>query len=394
MTLKHKLISFALGVMVTSMPAAFSQSARTVMVQSNSGVLLFPSNLWSANAAAARSGLSLAAHATNPIVPLANGGTGATNSGLVRTNLGLGVSDNVAFNSVLFGGGVAIDYNQIRWENNVMFDLESRQINDIWNFDRAPLFSDAAGVRTNLGMPLAVLTNTSTAGFLSALNLNTNSSPSFTAVSSQYLGTDEIRPKGVTNRVISISDSYLAYAGAVSGVALEWGATNIGLGLPLKWLTNSHVAATRTNLGLGWPALTNTTDSGFRSALGLGAAWLTNTNVTNFRTEIGLGPTNSVTFKEITTEGLVSRTAGVEIYKTVWFGDHGSDVFQFEDANYKEIARANLGIPWSGLTSTNAATFQGALFAATNAAPTNTTNVAAWINLQVGTNTYKLPLYQ
>jgi len=72
----------------------------------------------------------------------------------------------------------------------------------------------------------------------------------------------------------------------------------------------------------------------------IGGTWLTNTNVTNFRTGIGLG--------------------------------------------------------WGALTNTNAATFQGAIFAATNAAPTNTNAPTpnAWVDIQVGTNTYKLPLWQ
>jgi hypothetical protein len=58
--------------------------------------------------------------------------------------------------------------------------------------------------------------------------------------------------------------------------------------------------------------------------------------------------------------------------------------------------RAALEIPWSGLTNTNAATFQAALFPATNAAPTNTNAPTpdAWLDVQVGTNTYKLPLWQ
>lgn len=58
--------------------------------------------------------------------------------------------------------------------------------------------------------------------------------------------------------------------------------------------------------------------------------------------------------------------------------------------------RSAIGLPWSGLTNTNASTFQGALFAATNAAPTNTNAPTpnAWLDVTVGTNTYKLPLWQ
>ena len=59
--------------------------------------------------------------------------------------------------------------------------------------------------------------------------------------------------------------------------------------------------------------------------------------------------------------------------------------------------RTNLGLPWTGLTNTNAANFQGALFEATTTnAPTNTNAPTpdAWLDVTVGTNTYKLPLWQ
>jgi hypothetical protein len=96
-------------------------------------------------------------------------------------------------------------------------------------------------------------------------------------------------------------------------------------------------------------------------------------NAAASRTNLGLGGTSEPEFQSITLiEGTnsftISAVAGVN--------------------------RTNLGLPLAALTNTNNANFQGAIFSATNVAPTNTTNRAAWINLQVGTNTYKLPLYQ
>jgi hypothetical protein len=44
-------------------------------------------------------------------------------------------------------------------------------------------------------------------------------------------------------------------------------------------------------------------------------------------------------------------------------------------------------------TIMNAAKTQSTLFY-TNAAPTNATNVSAWISVEVGTNSYRVPLYQ
>jgi hypothetical protein len=46
-----------------------------------------------------------------------------------------------------------------------------------------------------------------------------------------------------------------------------------------------------------------------------------------------------------------------------------------------------------GWAISNATEFQSALFS-TNAAPTNATNAAAWISIQIGTNSYRVPLYQ
>jgi fibronectin-binding autotransporter adhesin len=109
-------------------------------------------------------------------------------------------------------------------------------------------------------------------------------------------------------------------------------------------------------------------------------------NAASSRTNLGLGGTNDVQFKSV-----VASNSGASATLTV----DGGLIFAGSSAsNAQGATRTNLGLLWTGLTNTNAATFQGALFAATNTAPATTTNVAAWINLQVGTNTYKLPLYQ
>jgi len=128
--------------------------------------------------------------------------------------------------------------------------------------------TNAANARTNLGLGLSALTNTTTSDFLIALGISTTS----------------------TNSIIPVASG-------------GTGATN--------------AATARTNLGLGWSALTNTDATNFRTAIslasyvtnpivpltnggtgatnaatartnfGLGATWLTNTNVTNFQSDIG-----------------------------------------------------------------------------------------------------------
>jgi len=73
-----------------------------------------------------------------------------------------------------------------------------------------------------------------------------------------------------------------------------------------------------------------------------------------------------------------------------------SPTVNFANTTNAAQTRTNLGLPWVGLTNASAASFQGALFPATNAAPTNTNAPTpdAWVDIQVGTNTYKLPLWQ
>lgn len=138
---------------------------------------------------------------------------------------------------------------------------------------------------------------------------------------------------------------------------------------PIEFPNATNAALTRTNLGLG-------------------AAWLTNTDVTNFRTAIGLGATNEVLFGTVLSGRVESTTFYVEV---------GSNGIEFEEPSVAATTRTNLSLPWTGLTNTDAAAFQGALFSATTTnTPTNTNAPTpdAWVDIMVGTNTYKLPLWQ
>ena len=97
-------------------------------------------------------------------------------------------------------------------------------------------------------------------------------------------------------------------------------------------------------------------------------------------------------------DGIYSQNSGAGEWVATW----ETNVWRFyvpvtfNTTNISSATRTNLGIPWVGLTETNAANFQGALFAATNATPTNTNAPTpnAWLDVRVGTNTYKLPLWQ
>jgi hypothetical protein len=210
------------------------------------------------------------------------------------------------------------------------------------------------------------------------------------------------------------------YAGATFHGEIAFGGTNAA----------AFAATTRTNLSLG-------------------ATWLTNTNVTDFRTAIGLGATNDVEFNKGTFNSIVEILEGTNVAVELnpdspsQFKE-GISIFSpnglaFDGTNAATAAaatRTNLGIPLPALTNTNNFDTLKALeiiddadplasglavdralviwdnanddwgflatdnewrtradFGDTNA-PTNTTNAALYINVIVGTNAYKLPLFQ
>ena len=191
---------------------------------------------------------------------------------------------------------------------------------------------------------------------------------------------------------------------------------NLGLSTNLNALwtaTNSSNARTAlglsTNLSSLWTA---TNSSNARSAVGLGANWLTNTNVTNFRTAVGLGATNDVTFSSIIVGDLSIGGSGYSGFGNFLDMEesalraNGSNVFSFSaqimevfvpitfnNTNIVSTTRTNLSLGLPLLTNTSITNFQAALFS-TNTAPTNTTNVSAWTTIQIGTNAFRIPLYQ
>jgi hypothetical protein len=163
-----------------------------------------------------------------------------------------------------------------------------------------------------------------------------------------------------------------------NGHVLYAGTNTLTFTNAFTFSTHTLAATVRTNLGLGFSALTNTNADDFRSAIGLPLAALTNTNAADFRSAIGLG------FSALTNTNADDFRSALGLPLTALTNTNADDF------------RSAIGLPWSGLTNTDASTFQGALFADTNAAPTNTNAPTpdAWLDITVGTNTYKLPLWQ
>ena len=264
-TRKFNQLLVSLGVTITLLTNAYPQASRTVMVQSNTGVLLFPTNLWSANASSARSGLSLASHATNPVVPVASGGSGATNAATARTNLGLSFAALTNTNVTNFRSDIGLSWPALTNTNVTNFR------SDIGLSWPALTNTNVTNFRSDIGLGWSALTNTNSANFRSAIGL------------------------GTFNSVVFESLSLAGALTATNGVYLSGGASISGGGsLDVRSPGNILAASFSSTNGqifgnltvLGSMSVTNSAQT--RTNLDLGATWLTNTNVTNFRSDIGL----------------------------------------------------------------------------------------------------------
>jgi hypothetical protein len=428
-TRKFKLLFSLLGVLVTS--TAFPQTAaRTVMVQSNNAALLYPTNFWSANAAQARTGLGLGSAATNPAsafqpsstvlsnlaagqglgvtnitgtLSVVSGGTGATNAGAARTNLGLGATWLTNTDSSFFRSAIGIQ-NQEWLTNTSTFYVPISFGGDA--------LGNASATRTNLGLGATWLTNTNVTNFRTAIGLGVSDSVAFAEV----VASTALEAGSSSNTIIIDGDGIIF---GHSGIAAT---TRTNLGLGATWLTNTNVTNFRSAIGLGTNAqpvfdgltiladlfagslevaagsngttvasdgiqFTGISAATTRTNLGLGATWLTNTNVANFRTAIGLGATNTPVFAGVSFGGgdlSISNEAilwsGVIRYEPetqTFSGDvqveNGAISIVGTNAVLKTATtRTNLGLPWNGLTNTNAAGFRNVLEIGT----TNTLTIA------------------
>jgi hypothetical protein len=187
----------------------------------------------------------------------------------VRTNLGLGTTNNVTFDgltagfvtfdNVQIGPDLQLEENgQVKWGTFVRFAVDTMQFFEAISFNNT---TNAATTRTNLG--------------LGATN-------------------------DVTFKNITIADQTLTLShGSEDDVFVRNDSGNLELESPVQIIAFSqisfndtaHAAATRANLGLGLPALTNTSNVTTMRALAgstntnepySGTVALTNTNVLTF----------------------------------------------------------------------------------------------------------------
>jgi hypothetical protein len=238
----------------------------------------------------------------------------------------------------------------------------------------------------------------------------TNAAQWNTTVSAVDLGADNLTVEGA-----------IYFTEAVTNIAV----TRSNLGLPLAALTNANVTNFRTAIGLG-----TTNDVAFRGLTSDGNIVISNQSATNngllfvYRTnnEPFLGLANLIASNNttISNETLFRVGTAEATNRSAQFGfrstnTNGSGVAVFSVFGFNALmmvgadASTNAVIFSGGGTNNEVMTlirdgateFARPIRFSTNAstrpatnAPANTTNVAAWVEFRIGTNSYRAPLYQ
>ena len=360
-----KLISLAL---VCAAPAAFGQ--RAVMVNSNNGILAYPTNFWTINASNARTGLGLGSAATNPAYAFQPSSTMLSN--LASSNGGN--LTNISISNVI--GVLATNGNGAGLTN-----LTASNITGTIAISKGGSgATNAANARTNIGLGWSALTNTSAGPFLNALGFN-----SAVVVGGANDATLEI----INDEQDTINIAYSSSNGGSSSVSFFTNAITINGDINFTTITQKAVA--RTNLGLGWSALTNTNAA--TSLLG----FTTNGQIV---AATNVAFTNSVNFGEIKADSIIIPKTGAPL--VVMYTSNGSlnasiggiivspspptvsiaggyklelssganlnfaggnsisnaPTINFANTTNAAQTRTNLGLGWSALTNTNVTNFR------------------------------------
>jgi hypothetical protein len=159
-------------------------------------------------------------------------------------------------NEVRFGGGdLRIDSTGgIYWSGDLRYEPETQTFYEQIQFDSP---ATAATTRTNLGIPLAALTNNNVTNFRTAIGLGATNDVTFSRITADFLQST------TTNASIELDDDNFIIEAAL-----------LEIRTPITFDNSTNASVTRTNLGLPLPALTNTSNVTTMRAL----AGSTNTN--------------------------------------------------------------------------------------------------------------------
>ena len=387
---------------------------------------------------------------------VASGGTGATNSSMARTNLGLTFSaltnsDSNSFRSAIgLGISNSVLFQGVASSNGAMRVLEGTNEIVILSVDEESYFAYGINflntnalneTRDHLGLKRIVTTDQGVSGWITEIYDDTNATNPIIEVGGQA-GVSLYGPiifggaNASTNRVMSRNNLGLGWSALTNTNASGFNASAYGSGTnPVLYSTNGEVVSP-TNFWQVAPIVTRfvefdpstnaTTNIVASRNLHIHNLAISRTGVTStialpitnsFNGDIALvvhkGPTSSVT--QVGTQGstnnlvTMNRTEeAVEFvyYNNVWQFNHNpsfTEPIYFSGTNgvgHAAESRTNLGLPLAALTNTNNANFQAAVFA-TNTTPTNAGNFnthAAWMEVTVQTNgsnvSFRIPLYK
>lgn len=305
------------------------QPARTVMVNSNSGLLLYPTNFWSANASEARAGLSLGSSATNAA-------SAFQASSAVLSNL-------ASSNAVNLTNIRATNIVGVIPSSNIATTTLTNISGTLSILSGGTGATNAAGARTNLGLGSTWLTNTTASNFLSAIGLGASNNVQFAEVIALSLGVG-----------LGTNSYFLANSEFVETA------------LPIQFASDS-AAGTRTNLGLGWSALTNTNAA--TTLLGRTADG-----------QVVSGGVNTLRFVDTVTFESDVFAYAFEAVSGSNFTQVTSDGIDFSGEVQRSNTRANLGFSTalnSLWTATNAESARDALGAGTGSGQTGSVDLAS-----------------
>jgi hypothetical protein len=309
--------------------------------------------------------------------------------------------------------------------------------------------ANVSGTRTNLGLGATWLTNTDVTNFRAAIGLGATNDAVFNIVEAGALrfgtniifGIDDamfyVAPNFNSTNIaaatrtnlglgkFSVSDDDIAGIFGETKTALQVDGDDLQINVPISFFGTNTASTTRTNLELG-----ATKPAGFRGLTSDGNIVITNQTATNngilfiYRTnnEPFLGLANLIASNNttISNETLVRVGTAEATNRSAQFGfrstnTNGSGVAVFSVFGYNALmqigadASTNAVIFSGGGTNNEVMTlirdgateFARPIRFSTNAstrpatnAPANTTNVAAWVEMRIGTNSYRVPLYQ